>query len=355
MTLCHSNSRRLREDPPEGVLFGMGNPLLDVSAVVDKAFLAKYGVKLNNAVLAEEKHMNMYKELAQKSSTSFVPGGATQNSIRIAQWLLQKSKATTFVGGIGKDEFGDKMERLITLEGVNVAYHEDPSAATGSCAVLVVGDERSLVAYLAAAGMYKIEHMRKSETWALVEKAQYFYSAGFFLTVSPESLMLVAKHAAATGKTFMMNLSASFVCERFKDPLMAAFPYVDYMFGNEAEAKAFGRVQGWSTTDLGRIALKMAALPKICGTHKRIVVITQGVDPVVVADNGKLLMFPVLSLPKEKLVDTNAAGDAFVGGFMAQLVFGKNLAECIRAGNYAANTVIQHLGCTFPKKPNFSY
>ncbi|XP_073391899.1 adenosine kinase-like isoform X4 [Physcomitrium patens] len=345
MTLCHSNSRRLREDPPEGVLFGMGNPLLDVSAVVDKAFLAKYGVKLNNAVLAEEKHMNMYKELAQKSSTSFVPGGATQNSIRIAQWLLQKSKATTFVGGIGKDEFGDKMERLITLEGVNVAYHEDPSAATGSCAVLVVG-------------MYKIEHMRKSETWALVEKAQYFYSAGFFLTVSPESLMLVAKHAAATGKTFMMNLSASFVCERFKDPLMAAFPlviYVDYMFGNEAEAKAFGRVQGWSTTDLGRIALKMAALPKICGTHKRIVVITQGVDPVVVADNGKLLMFPVLSLPKEKLVDTNAAGDAFVGGFMAQLVFGKNLAECIRAGNYAANTVIQHLGCTFPKKPNFSY
>lgn len=25
-------------------------------------------------------------------------------------------------------------------------------------------------------------------------------------------------------QTFMMNLSASFVCERFKDPLMAAFP-----------------------------------------------------------------------------------------------------------------------------------
>jgi hypothetical protein len=34
----------------------------------------------------------------------------------------------------------------------------------------------------------------------VVEKAQYFYSAGFFLTVSPESIMLVAKHAAATGK-----------------------------------------------------------------------------------------------------------------------------------------------------------
>jgi adenosine kinase len=153
----------------------------------------------------------------------------------------------------------------------------------------------------------------------------------------------------------MMNLSASFVCERFKDPLMAAFPYIDYIFGNETEAKTFGRMQGWQTTDVGRIALKMSALPKICGTHKRIVVITQGVDPVVVADDGKLLMFPVVSLPKEKLVDTNAAGDSFVGGFMAQLVFGKGMAECIRAGNYAANVVIQRPGCSFPKKPNFAY
>jgi hypothetical protein len=39
---------------------------------------------------------------------------------------------------------------------------------------------------------------------------------------------------------------------------------------------------------VGRIALKMAALPKICGTHKRIVVITQGIDLVVVADDGKV-------------------------------------------------------------------
>jgi len=64
--------------------------------------------------------------------------------------------------------------------------------------------------------------------------------------------------------------------------------YIDYIFGNETEAMTFGRMQGWQTTDVGRIALKMSALPKICGTHKRIVVITQGVDPVVVADDGKV-------------------------------------------------------------------
>ncbi|PNH08799.1 Adenosine kinase [Tetrabaena socialis] len=45
--------------------------------------------------------------------------------------------------------------------------------------------------------------------------------------------------------------------------------------------------------------------------------------------------------------------DAFVGGFMSQLVCGKDIPECVRAGNYAANVVIQRSGCTFPPKPTF--
>lgn len=49
-------------------------------------------------------------------------------------------------------------------------------------------------------------------------------------------------------------------------------------------------------------------MPKASGTHKRITVITQGADPVVVAEDGKVKLFPVTLLPKEKLVDTNGAG-----------------------------------------------
>jgi adenosine kinase len=47
------------------------------------------------------------------------------------------------------------------------------------------------------------------------------------------------------------------------------------------------------------------------------------------------------------------AGDAFVGGFLSQLVCGKSIEECVRAGNYAANIVIQRSGCTFPATPDF--
>jgi len=47
-------------------------------------------------------------------------------------------------------------------------------------------------------------------------------------------------------------------------------------------------------------------------------------------------------------------GDAFVGGFLSQLVKGKAIEECVRAGCYAANVIIQRPGCTYPEKPDFN-
>ena len=41
-----------------------------------------------------------------------------------------------------------------------------------------------------------------------------------------------------------------------------------------------------------------------------------------------------------------------LAGFLSQLVAGKDLAEGVRAGNFAANVVIQRSGATFPDKPD---
>ncbi|MCL7032017.1 hypothetical protein MKW94_003562 [Papaver nudicaule] len=336
----------------EGILLGMGNPLLDISAVVDEPFLEKYDIKLNNAILAEEKHVPMYDELAAKDNVEYIAGGATQNSIRVAQWMLQTPGATSFMGCIGKDKYGEEMKKNSKLAGLNVHYLEDETAATGTCAVCVVGGERSLIANLAAANCYKSEHLQKPENWALVEKAKYYYIAGFFLTVSPDSIHLVAEHAAKNNKVFCHNLSAPFICEFFKVVQENVIPYVDYLFGNESEARTYSKVHGWETEDVEKIALKISELPKV-SERKRIVVISQGADPVVVATDGKVTTYPVIPLPKEKLIDTNGAGDAFVGGFLSQLVLEKPIEECVRAGCYAANVIIQRSGCTYPEKPSF--
>ena len=59
---------------------GMGNPLLDISADVPEDMLTKYDVKLDSAILAEEKHMPIYQELVESYNATFIAGGATQNS-----------------------------------------------------------------------------------------------------------------------------------------------------------------------------------------------------------------------------------------------------------------------------------
>lgn len=62
---------------------------------------------------------------------------------------------------------------------------------------------------------------------------------------------MAAKHACENNKLFMTNLSAPFLVSAFKEPMMAAMPYVDILFGNETEALAFAKEHsfGVSTTN----------------------------------------------------------------------------------------------------------
>ena len=58
----------------------------------------------------------------------------------------------------------------------------------------------------------------------------------------------------------------------------------------------------------------------------------------------------VVTLSDDRIIDTNGAGDAFVGGFLAQLARGKSIKECVDCGIWAATEIIQQSGCTCPDK-----
>ena len=79
------------------------------------------------------------------------------------------------MGAIGADDFGKVLSREATADGVNVKYQIVESQPTGTCAVLITDNNRSLCANLAAANHFTKDHLDKSENFALVENAQYFY------------------------------------------------------------------------------------------------------------------------------------------------------------------------------------
>ena len=153
--------------------------------------------------------------------------------------------------------------------------------------------------------------------------------------------MALGEEAAAKNKTFIVNLSAPFIPEFFKDPLDASAPYWDYIICNETEAAAYAKSHG-----LAAIAKALANLPKKNTQRPRVAVITQGTNPTVVATQGQdeVKQFPVHAISADKINDTNGAGDAFAGGFVAGLVQGKDIDTAVDMGQWLAALSIQELG-----------
>jgi len=174
-----------------------------------------------------------------------------------------------------------------------------------------------------------------------------FYGTGYFLTVSPDTLVSLGQHAAENNKPFLTSLSAPFIVEFFWQQVTSVLPYADVVFGNETEYGTLGKVQNWGS-DLKEIAKKLAEFPKLNQKRKRIVIITQGPDPTIVVQDGKVTEFPTLKV--DNIVDTNGAGDSFVGGFLAAFVQEKPLEVCIAAAHYCASVTLQTSGTSFKGK-----
>merc|ERR1712008_222564 len=197
-----------------------------------------------------------------------------------------------YIGCVGTDQFGKQLEECGAADGVKVHYMKDESAPTGTCAVLVKGGERSLVANLAAANNFKPSHLETAESKAIYESASLYYIAGFFLTVSVDSLKIVAEHALANNKTFCLNLSAPFIIDFFGDQVATALEYADYVFCNESEAAAYAKKHDLGE-DLKEVALKVAASPKKNEKRARVVVFTQGSESTIIATEGVVTEYAV--------------------------------------------------------------
>jgi adenosine kinase len=260
------------------------------------------------------------------------------------------------MGCIGEDANGNKMKEACATDGVKTSYMVDGSTPTGCCAVLINTPERSLCTNLNAANNFKVEHLKKPENWKICEDAKITYSAGFFITVSPDSMRAACAQAAKTNKIYCVNLSAPFLMmvPPFKALFVELMPNVDFLFGNETEAQTWADSEGWDTKDVAFIATRLSLIPS-AKSRKRTVVITQGADPTIVAINGTVKQYPILALPKEKLIDTNGAGDAFVGGFLAALSKDLDVEACCKAGAYAASIIVQNSGCSYPAKPDYTF
>ncbi|RKF72247.1 Adenosine kinase [Golovinomyces cichoracearum] len=323
--------------------------LRDIQAKADESVLSKYGLKPNDAILAEsDLHKSIYDDLLNNFSAKLIAGGGAQNTARGAQYMLPPD-SVAFLGGVGADKYADILRDAVKTAGLRVEYRVDAKEPTGRCGVVVTNQNRSMVTDLGAANHYDLEHLKSPEVWKLVENAEFYFVGGYHLTVCPPAVQALAEEAAEKNKTFIFSLSAPFISQFFKEPLDASAPYWDYVIGNETEALAYAEFHNIETKDIKEIAKALAALPKKNKQRKRIAIITQGTEPTVVAIDGESVHeYPVHSIDEKLIIDTTGAGDAFAAGFIVGLVTGVPIAQAIDQGHWLAKLSIQELGPSFP-------
>ncbi|CEJ00874.1 hypothetical protein RMCBS344292_14917 [Rhizopus microsporus] len=330
-------------------LLAMENPLLDIQCKPSEDLLKKYNLKANDAILADDSHQPLYKEILDNYEVNYVAGGAAQNTARGAQFFLPP-KSVIYMGCVSDDKFAETMKKAAEADGLTTNYEVTKEAPTGVCAVLITGHNRSLVTRLDAAEKFQVSFLQSPENWKYVEEAKYYYFGSFFITHDGgyQSALLVSEHAAKNNKTFALNLSAPFLSMFFKERLDAIIKNTDILFGNEDEARTYAKQMNWGTEDVEEIAKKLSQLEK-SNSRPRLVVITQGAHATVTAIGNESHSYPVIKVDESEIVDTNGCGDGFCGGFMGLYAQGvEDPARCVQAGHYLANLVIKNIGPTYP-------
>lgn len=177
---------------------------------------------------------------------------------------------------------------------------------------------------------------------------------------------------------FGFNFAAEYTFTTQKEKILEIMKYSDFLFCNKQEALACGRhlhaELGLDTeekrNDVKQICAAVSSYPKLNKNRQKITVITDSENPVTISiynDNTKELnTFQVSVDPLEKgeVLDSNGAGDSFVGGFLAKMSLiesvqnnakesviqhsQEEMTEAVQAGNLIAREVVQRYGCTFP-------
>lgn len=163
----------------------------------------------------------------------------------------------------------------------------------------------------------------------------------------------MGQYAADNDKPFAFNLSAVFLILFELEALKKALPFADYIFANEDECSAYAKTLSLEESDRVGTAKALCLSEKANKKRARTVVITQGCEPTIVvrssldSEDLSVEMVEVDKIEKDLVVDTNGAGDSFVGGFLHALSEGKEIVDCVKAGNKLAGIVVQKNGCQF--------
>lgn len=341
-------------------LIAIGNPIVDISAEVDKDCIQKYRLKWGETVFADQGNIGFYDELESKPQVTYIPGGSIQNSLRVCSWCLNMEPqnrgrySITMLGATGNDSYKDKIINALNSAGVKPLLQAIPNMETSRCGVGIYKKERSLLTEIKASNCLTEEFVSEHQNEIFMNDVLLI--EGYFLQEKFDICKNLCMLFKRENKYIILTLSAVFMVQVHKDKIMEIAQHSNMIVCNMDEIEAFIGEKGQFKKDIFEKAHKMLS------PAERLLVVTDGSNGVYVSaydyKKGRLEFilqsFPTL-MKNEDIVDLNGAGDAFLGGFLSQFMKGSSIKSCCRAGNDASYVILQNIGCTFQKDKKIEF
>lgn len=254
---------------------------------------------------------------------STVPGGKGANQAAAAARL---GAAVTMLGRVGQDAFGDAMLDNMMMQGVETGYIlRDRREPSGIALIQIQEDgDNSIVVAPGANGRVSIDD---------VDRATELIWGASFLVAQFEVPLPVVRHAigiaASKGVPVVLNPAPAYAV----DPGFLEGVYC--LVVNETEAET---LTGMAVADLPGAR---AAGIELQGMGVPVVIVTLGGHGALLVAEGKPLHVPARQVT---VVDTTAAGDAFIGGLVASLDRGMDLPDAVRYATCAGSLATTVLG-----------
>lgn len=305
-------------------ILGIGNALTDILAVLpDDSFLQKYHLPKGSMQHVDMATGDKIWAALKPLGVKYVAGGSAANTIRCTSILGMKSG---FIGKVGNDELGMLFESDQEQVGVKTRLLKSDKSSGRSMVFVSGGNaERTFAVYLGAALDLCPEDL--DPEW--FKGYDYFHIEGY-LVQNQALIRRAVEIAHEAGCIISIDMASYNVVESnlaFLHDLVEK--YVDIVFANETEAKAF--------TKLSNPRQALEEISKLC----KVAIVKVGKDGSLIKSGDEVYEIP--SYPAEP-VDATGAGDTYAAGFLYAHSLGLPLDKCGHVGSIIAAKVVEVIG-----------
>ncbi len=310
-------------------IIGMGNALVDVLATLkNDEMLDKMNLPKGSMQLVDEDMFLRIRDEFSLMKTHRATGGSAGNTIFA---LANLGTMPGFIGKIGNDNFGDFFKSSGIDKGIDMKLFKS-DLPTGVASTFISPDgERTFGTYLGAAATMTPQELSLD----MFKGYSYLYIEGYL--VQDHNLILRAVQLAkeAGAQVCLDMASYNIVGENYEFFKSFVSKYVDIVFANEEEAKAFTGKDAWEAVH---------DISSSCS----IVIVKLGAQGSCIKKGTECIKLEIP--PVKNVIDTTGAGDYYAAGFLYGLTHGFSLEKCCIIGSILASNVIQVIGTTLPKE-----